>query len=126
MTLGKTSLARLDTCDKRLQQLVLDVMAHIEGGALSDRDVDDLTVLCGYRGEAEQNKAFKDGASKLLFPHSKHNRSPAMAVDIAPYPIDWKNIARFRAVRELVVERAAALGIKIRIISWDWPHVELA
>lgn len=123
--LGKASKLKLATCDVRLQQLITDVMAHVDSGALAADDVHDLTVLCGYRGKAEQDKAFRDGASKLLYPHSKHNRVPAMAVDIAPFPLDWQNTARFEAVRKLVLERASALGIRIRVISWDLPHFEL-
>jgi peptidoglycan L-alanyl-D-glutamate endopeptidase CwlK len=45
----------------------------------------DFKVICGFRGEAEQNKAFHDGYSKLMWPNSKHNKKPALAVDIMPY-----------------------------------------
>lgn len=121
--LGKTSKLLLATCDVRLQQLVTDVAAHVDAGACPG--VSDITVLCGYRGEAAQNKAFREGKSKLLYPHSKHNRVPSMAVDIAPYPINWQDTAAFEALRKFVLERASALGIRIRVISWDLPHFEL-
>jgi hypothetical protein len=35
----------------------------------------DLTVLSVYRGEAEQNRAFDQGASKLRYPDSVHNQA---------------------------------------------------
>lgn len=124
MSFGKVSKLRLATCDARLQQLATAVMADVDAGLVPH--VKDLTVLCGYRGEAEQNAAFDRGASKLRYPKSKHNRIPSLAVDLAPYPIDWHDMAAWRALRAHTVNVAARLGIKIRHISWDWPHTELA
>lgn len=126
MTLGKQSLDRLATCDDDLQELVHDVANRISAGELAPAGIHDITVLCGFRDKAAQQKAFADGASKLQWPNSKHNRQPAQAVDIAPYPIDWKDVAAFDVLRGFVLARAAVLGIKLRIISWDRPHLELA
>lgn len=55
----------------------------------------DCTVLEGHRGEIDQNKAFEDGKSKLKWPDGNHNAMPSLAVDVAPYPIDWKNLSDF-------------------------------
>lgn len=51
------------------------------------------------------------------------------AVDLAPYPIDWNNIARFQQLGALVLQAAAQVGVAI---SWggnwrrpDMPHFEL-
>lgn len=126
MALGRSSKLRLATCDARLQQLITAVAARVDAGELAGAGVRDLTVLCGYRGEAEQNAAFDRGASKLRWPRSKHNKVPALAVDIAPYPINWNDRAAFEALREFVLKVAAELGIPIRVISWDLPHFELA
>lgn len=123
MSLGKVSKLRLATCDVRLQQFVTALAADVDAGLVPG--VSDITVLCGYRGKAEQDKAFRDGASKLLYPHSKHNRVPALAVDIAPFPIDWKNLAAFEALRKYALALASRMGIRIRVISWDLPHYEL-
>lgn len=125
MPLGKTSKARLAECHDDLRRLVADLAAQVDAGALDADGVHDLTVLCGFRGQAEQDDAFARGTSKLRWPKSKHNRTPALAVDLAPYPLDWKNTARFEAVRKLALKRAAALGIPLRVISWDLPHFEL-
>jgi peptidoglycan LD-endopeptidase CwlK len=125
MPLGRTSKARLAECDAHLQRFVEDLVSQIDGGVLAARGVHDLTVLCGFRGQAEQDDAFARGTSKLRWPKSKHNAKPARAVDIAPFPLDWKDTDRFEAVRELALKRAAALGIRIRVISWDLPHFEL-
>jgi hypothetical protein len=45
----------------------------------------DLTILCGHRGQADQDAAFNSGASKLRWPRSKHNSMPSLAVDVAPF-----------------------------------------
>lgn len=126
MSLGVTSLNRLGTCHRDLQRLVIDVSERIDDGALAPAGIKDITVLCGYRGRDAQEKAFADGASKLHWPDSKHNKTPALAVDIAPYPVDWSESQRFSVLRGFVLARAAVLGIKLRIIEWDLPHLELA
>lgn len=56
----------------------------------------DVTVLCGHRTMSEQNAAFKAGTSKVQYPNSKHNKTPSLAVDLAPYPIDWDDLSRFK------------------------------
>lgn len=115
---GKKSLERLATVHPDLQAIAHELIK-----------VMDVTILCGYRGEKEQNAAFIAGNSKLQYPRSKHNKKPALAVDIAPFPIDWKDISRFKKMCEHVEEIAKRLGIKIRLgrdFSFkDYPHVEL-
>ena len=43
----------------------------------------DFSVICGFRGEAEQNRAYDQGYSQVRYPHSKHNSDPSLAIDIA-------------------------------------------
>jgi len=38
---------------------------------------------------------FQKGLSKVEWPNGKHNTTPSMAADIAPYPIDWEDSGRF-------------------------------
>ncbi len=125
MTLGKDSLARLATCHDDLQSLIRDVAERVDAGDLFVAGIRDITVICGHRGKADQGRAFLDGKSKLDWPHSKHNRTPSLAVDIAPYPIDWKDTGAFMVLRGFVLARAAALGLKVGVISWDMPHYQL-
>ena len=47
----------------------------------------DHTLVCGYRPQEEQDKAFENGFSKVKFPYGKHNRYPSIAVDAYPYPL---------------------------------------
>jgi len=77
----------------------------------------------------EQNKAFNEGKSQLKFPLSKHNKYPSLAVDVAPYPIDWENIERFKDFVAYVKGVAKGLGIEVKSGSdfsfKDYPHWEV-
>jgi len=126
MTLGKHSLALLATCDAELVRLVEAVAADID--ARPGLHVHDVTVVCGHRGKADQDAAYARGASKLRWPHSAHNSYPSLAVDLAPYPIDWtaRGRAGFEELRIRVHAVAEDLGIPLRAdISWDLPHYQL-
>lgn len=111
-TFSKTSMERLLSCDVSLQQLFSRVVINY-----------DCAILCGYRGKEEQDKAVANGASKTPWPTSKHNSIPSMAIDVAPYPIDYsdkrKVMARWYHFAGYVLRVAEELGITIR---WggDW------
>lgn len=76
-------------------------------------------VIEGHRTEYDQNRYFLEGKSKVTFPNSKHNTMPSKAVDIAPYPIDWKDKERFYELKKIIFEIAEKQGVKLR---WggDW------
>lgn len=105
---SKTSQDRLDTCHEDLQRLFERVVEEY-----------DCSILCGHRGQEEQNRAFEKGLSKLEFPKSKHNRTPSLAVDVAPYPVDWKNWPEWYHFAGYVKAIARDMGISVR---WggDW------
>lgn len=105
---GKSSRARLETCHPDLQRLFQEVVKTF-----------DCSILCGERGEDEQNQAYYTGKSKLKYPESKHNTSPSIAVDVAPYPIDWDDLGRFYLFAGYVFRVAEELGIKVRY-GGDW------
>ncbi len=71
---GYRSLANLDTCDKRIQ-LVLNKAIEIV----------DFSVICGHRGGAAQDLAYKEKRSTKKWPYSRHNKLPSPAADIWPY-----------------------------------------
>ena len=79
----------------------------------------DCTVIVGFRNEAAQEEAFRTGHSTKQWPFSKHNVSPAIAVDVAPYPVNWKDIRRFDYFSGFVMGVAKQLGFDLR---WggDW------
>jgi len=81
---SQASFSKLSTCHPDLQTLFYEVIKNF-----------DCTIIEGYRNEADQQKAFESGNSKIRYPHGKHNRQPSHAVDVSPYPIDWKNERRF-------------------------------
>lgn len=102
-SLSPISLKRLEECHPDLRRLVAEVIKHY-----------DVTITCGYRGEAEQEEAFRTGHTKVHFPNSKHNTSPSQAVDMIPFPVDWNDTKRFFYLAGIVKVCAAQLGIKIR------------
>jgi hypothetical protein len=123
MPLGKVSKLKLATCHPDLRRLIEAVAAGVDQGDLAYAGIHDITVLCGYRGRAEQDKAVADGASKTPWPRSKHNRIPADAVDVSPYPVDW-DARRLEILHAYVAGVAHAHGIDLFDISWDRPHIQ--
>lgn len=100
---SKQSLDRLNTCHEDLQRVFLEVVKHF-----------DCTVIEGHRGKEAQNKAFASGNSKLKWPHGKHNKLPSDAVDVMPYPIDWKDRERITLFAGFVLGTAKSMGIDLR------------
>ncbi len=102
------SLEKLDTCHPDLARLFEEVVKNY-----------DCQVLCGHRGQSEQEAALREGRSKTPWPRSKHNFVPSLAVDVSPYPVDWNNSKSFYHFGGYVKRVAEELGIKIR---WggDW------
>jgi peptidoglycan L-alanyl-D-glutamate endopeptidase CwlK len=114
---GASSLKTLSTCDERIQRLFNEV---VKGW--------DCTIICGHRGEADQTRLYLEGKSKLQFPASKHNSSPSLGVDVAPYyevapHIRWNDDKGFRTFAGYVMGVANSLGIPIRWGGdWDGDH----
>ena len=102
------SKSRLNTCDEKLVELFKEVVKGF-----------DCTIIEGHRGQKKQDEAYNKGNSKVKFPNGKHNKSPSLAVDVAPYPIDWRDRDRFHYFAGYVLGIASQMGIKIR---WggDW------
>ena len=105
---SEKSLTKLATCDERLQRIMMELIRQY-----------DVTILQGYRSQQEQDKACKEGRSKLSWPRSKHNQHPSIAVDVAPYPIDWEDRERFFYMAGLIMAIANFMGVGLR---WggDW------
>lgn len=129
---SQASLDQLATCHPDLQRIANEAIQYF-----------DFTVLEGHRDQAKQDAAVAAGNSKTLWPQSKHNHSPSLAMDCAPYPIDWsgtpKSLERFVFMHGIFHTIAQQLGIAIRSgIDWnsnndmrdegsfrDYPHTEL-
>ena len=120
---SKTSKERLATAHEDLQTVFNEVINHF-----------DCTVIFGYRSPEEQNKLYQQGRTKPgsivtykdgYEKKSKHNYSPSLAVDVVPYPIEWKNKDRMRYFAGFVLGIAQMLKKEGKIkhdIVWgaDW------
>jgi peptidoglycan L-alanyl-D-glutamate endopeptidase CwlK len=73
---GASSLAKLQQCDPRLQQIMHAAIANSKV---------DFGISEGHRDEATQNKYFSEGRSKVQWPNGKHNQYPSEAVDVVAY-----------------------------------------
>ena len=105
---SRKSKGKLNTCDDRLVKLFNEVVKGF-----------DCTVLEGHRGKEKQNAAYDKGNSKLRYPKGKHNKNPCIAVDVAPFPIDWADRDRCHYFSGDVLGIASQMGLNI---SWgrDW------
>lgn len=115
MSLSPRSERNIADVDVRLQSLCRRVALYI-----------DFEVLCGHRGEAEQEAAFLAKTTKLHYPHGKHNALPSRAIDVAPTYVDAGrhiNLKDIPAIARLVgffEATAYAMGIKVRLgMDWD-------
>jgi len=122
---GNHSKERLLTCHPLIQEVLNEAI-----------ELYDFAVLCGYRGEKEQNECFARGASDCIFPKSRHNKMPSTAVDCAPFPISWaKNMEyRFKEMADVILMVAenkkiplewGGIVIKLKNGSMDNPHFQL-
>lgn len=140
---SKRSRNNLDTCHN-------DIIAVCNELIL----ITDFTVLRGYAKPEEQFELYKkgreyrndkwivvyennivtycDGFKKL----SRHNESPSSAIDIVPYPINWKNINRFYFLAGsflAIAYRLRVQGIIESGFEWgghwktfkDYPHLQI-
>lgn len=122
---GTRSERILKTVDPRLVSVLRDVILHV-----------DFTVLTGRRGKDAQTEAWATGRSKVRWPDSKHNcplpeagvpkrnwkedpKGLSLAVDIAPWPIDWDDHRQFAFLAGQVTACARRDGLPLR---WggDW------
>lgn len=123
---SKLSLDRLSTCNPQIIEVMQEVIKLY-----------DILIVCGYRNEYDQTKAYESGASKARWPKSAHNVYPSRAVDIAPYPYSkYKdNVRKHYEMAAYVLEVAGGLGIKLKWAgNWrirgvssliDLPHFEV-
>jgi peptidoglycan L-alanyl-D-glutamate endopeptidase CwlK len=129
---SKNSLQRLETCTASLQKVCARALSY---------GVMDFTVLEGHRTVEQQQEYFRTGRSKIdgINKLGKHNHYPSLAVDIAPFPVDWDNKLAFHVLAGLMFAAASEEGVKLR---WggDWdgdfsakdqsfhdlPHFEIA
>lgn len=108
------SRERLNSCHRDLRMIFNAVIQHY-----------DNSILCGHRDEASQMAAYNSGKSKVKWPNGKHNKTPSMAVDAAPYPINWQDRERLHMFAGYVLGVADMLhaqGLITHRLRWggDW------
>ena len=113
------SKLRLLECHPLIQEVMNEAIKYV-----------DFMIVCGYRGKEDQDRAYREGKSNVTFPNSKHNNSPSLAVDIAPYPTLYSNEYEFWYVAGVIMCIAKQLQIPLRWGGrWktlrDTPHFEL-
>lgn len=145
---GTSSQERLESCDPRLQSILTEVIRHF-----------DFSVMEGHRPIERQMELYKQGREKNpdgtwtkvghtvtnidgMAIKGKHNYSPSLAVDIAPYPIDFsqreKARERFYYLMGMIRQEGERQGVELRFgLDWDGdgsfddqsfddlPHVEI-
>ena len=105
---GKRSRQNLATAHDSLQLLFNEVIKYV-----------DCSVLEGHRTRERQDQLFHEGKSKVKFPKGRHNKTPSLAVDVVPYPVDWGDRERQTLFAGFILGIARILDIDIR---WggDW------
>jgi peptidoglycan L-alanyl-D-glutamate endopeptidase CwlK len=123
-------MAKLSAASQKRLDAAHPLLIKLFTACLADPACPAFTVLDSQRGREAQEKAFNAGNSKAHFGQSPHNWTPSIALDVAPLPIDWENLAAFKALGAFVEAKAAALKIPV---GWggrwksfkDYPHFEL-
>ena len=102
------SKERLASCDERLQDVFNEVIKYV-----------DCSILEGHRSKERQNKLYDENRTKVKYPNGRHNSSPSKAVDVTPYPVDWKARERQTLFAGFVLGIARGMDIRLR---WggDW------
>lgn len=122
---SRISEERLATCHPDIQAVCKELIKQF-----------DFTLLEGFRGQKAQDEAYEKGNSHLRYPNSAHNKKPSLAADLAPWPIDWGNLARFREMIYRFDAVAAVLRERGELVSefeygafWpnlrDFPHIQI-
>lgn len=109
------SKQNLATCDQRLQDIAAEVILIV-----------DHKITQGHRGQADQDKAFAEGKSKLKWPNGNHNSLPSRAMDVAPInfedgaKIDWADGVAFGRLAGIYQAVAHLHGVRLRFgLDWD-------
>ncbi|UUV17386.1 M15 family metallopeptidase [Fusobacteria bacterium ZRK30] len=120
--ISSRSIKNIQGIDPRLPLIVGMVLA---------RGKVDLTITCGLRSLEDQQKAFKNGFSKLDGVNKKSKHQTGKAIDFIPYPFNgWDDIESFKKVGEELKLVANHLGFKCTYGGdWknfkDYPHFQL-
>lgn len=103
-TFGQHSRDCRDECHEKLQRVLNEAIKRY-----------DSSCIWGYRDKEHQDAMFQDGTSQLKWPFSKHNRQPARAFDVIPYPKGYKaSDKEFYLQATHILRAAATVGVRIK------------
>lgn len=114
---SRKSRDRLSTCDERIQKVCKEAIKFF-----------DFSVIYGHRTIEEQDELYAQGRTKpgrivtwKQGGESVHNTYPSLAVDLAPWPIDWSDTVRFGELAGIIKYVAWQMGVDM---TWggDWPN----
>mgnify|MGYP003652300564 FL=1 len=114
---GRTSQRRLDTCHEEFKVVMPLVIAQLPYTYM-DITIVDCGIICGERGEDEQEEAYRLGNSKAKFGESPPNTYPSNACDTLPMAEGkyvWDNKELHKVYAKLVMDTAWSQGFK-----WKW------
>lgn len=111
---SSASKSKLLQADFRLQRLFEEVIKHY-----------DCTIVETVRGSARQNELNRTGFSDLRWPDSKHNKTPSLAVDAAPFPSLYSDTDEFIFFGGLVCGIASVMDIPI-VWGGHWDNPDMA
>jgi len=113
---GSGSWKKLMSCHPKIQSLFVEAIKYFN-----------LSVDCGTRGRKAQEKAKAEKRSDVNYPDSIHNpdnpvnadKKGVRAIDVLPYPVDWKDKERFMYTGGKIMLLAKQMDIPMR---WgaDW------
>ena len=120
---SQAALDKLSTCHEDLQKVMLEAIKYF-----------DFTITYGVRTVAQQQALYAQGRTapgKIVTwvdgvnKKSNHNYIPSRAVDVAPWPIDWKDRESFIYLAGHIMAIAEIMYADGRIkhkIRWgnDW------
>jgi peptidoglycan L-alanyl-D-glutamate endopeptidase CwlK len=130
---GAKSRAMLSQVHPKLKELAEVALAT---------GIQDFSIICGHRGYAAQEAAYKAGNTKVHFPNSAHNQVPSCAIDVLPYPFtNWNDPAMLEGWKQIndafmIASQKTGTpyrwggdfnrdGDRTKSDSWDKPHFEL-
>jgi len=125
---------KLKMCDSKIQKVMKKVIK-----------IYDVSIIYGHRCSTQQFELYKKGRiekkynvkenywkivdkDKILTNcdgydvKSKHNVKPSLAIDVAPYPLDWNNEYRFYYMAGLI--QGVAFSMKINL-KWGGKFMKL-
>ena len=136
-------MGRLMTCERDIQTVMHEAIKVFDFSVIFGKRTAEVQFELFKKGrkllrgewsivDKSQVVTYKDGTEKM----SRHNYEPSRAVDVVPYPIDWKDTDRMHQLRGVILaveDRLIREGKIKKKLEWggnwksfkDLPHYQL-